>query len=274
MPAEIAALLPFALLLLAAGCVAGLIAGLLGVGGGVVVVPVLFHLFTHLGVDEAVRMKLAVGTSLAILVATAWSSASTHWKHGTVDGDFLKGWSPPIVAGVLAGAAIAAAARGPVLSLVFAAVALVVAAQMVFGPPGWRLGDRLPGGLGRWGIGGAIGALSAMMGIGGGTMTVPLMTMHGMPVRQAVGTAAATGFVIGVPGLLGFIAGGWGEPGLPPFSLGYVSLSGLVLVAPASVLMAPLGARLAHRMDTTMLRRLFAAFLAFTSARMVWQALG
>lgn len=270
MPADLSALLPFAALLLAAGMFAGVIAGLLGVGGGLVVVPVLFHLFTHFGIDESVRMKVAVATSLATIVATAWSSARSHWKRGTVDAAVLKSYGPVIFAGVLAGTVIATWVRGPVLTGVFATVALVVAVHIAFGKPHWRLGPQLPQGAGRLAIGGAIGALSAMMGIGGGTMTVPVMTLYGHPVHRAVGTAAAMGFVIGVPGTLGFVVGGWGVAGVPPYSLGYVSLLGLALIAPTSMLCAPLGARLAHSLDTTMLRRVFAAFLGVTALRMFW----
>lgn len=273
MDPDLAQIVPFALLLLATGVFAGVIAGLLGVGGGAVVVPVLFHLFTHLGVDESVRMKVAVGTSLATIVATAWSSAATHWRRGTVDAAFLRSYGPVVMAGVLVGSAVASWVRGPVLTGVFAVVALAVAAQIAFGSPSWRLGAEPPKGLARIGIGGAIGALSAMMGIGGGTMTVPVMTMYGYPVNKAVGTSAAMGFLIGVPGTIGFIAGGLGIDGRPPLSLGYVSLAGLALIAPTSILCAPLGARLAHRLDTRLLRRVFAVFLAFTSARMVWTIL-
>ena len=270
---DISQLLPFAALLLAAGAGAGIIAGLLGVGGGIVVVPVLFHLFTHLGVDEAIRMQVAVGTSLATIVATAWSSASAHYRRGTVETGFLKGYGPAIVAGVRLGAAGAAMVKGPTLTAVFAVVALVVALQLTFGSPAWRLGEHLPTGLPRLAIGTAIGALSSMMGIGGGTMTVPLMTMYGIPVHRAVGTAAATGFLIGVPGVIGYVIGGWNAANLPPGSVGFVSLVGLALVAPTSVLCAPLGAKLAHRLDTKVLKRVFALFLAFTSARMFYQIL-
>ncbi len=271
---DITVLLPFVLPLLGAGMVAGIIAGLLGVGGGIVVVPVLFHLFTALGIDEAVRMKLAVGTSLATIVATAWSSTAAHYRKGTVDRDFLKRYGPVIIVGVLAGSAIASFAKGPALTLIFATVALVVALQISFGSPHWTLGERMPDGWRKIAIGGTIGALSAMMGIGGGTMTVPVMTMYGAPAHRAVGTAAATGFMIGVPGTLGFMAGGFGAAGLPPLSLGYVSLVGLLLIAPASVLAAPFGARLAHKMDTKLLKRIFAVFLGFTSIRMFWGVLG
>lgn len=270
---DISQLLPFAALLLAAGAGAGIIAGLLGVGGGIVVVPVLFHLFTHLGVDEAIRMQVAVGTSLATIVATAWSSTRAHYQRGTVDRDFLRGYGPFVIGGVALGSAVAALVKGPALTAVFAVVALVVALQLSFGNPNWRLGERLPGGALRALYGTIIGALSAMMGIGGGTMTVPLLTMYGTPVHRAVGTAAATGFMIGVPGMIGFMVGGWNAPNLPPGSLGFVSLVGLALVAPTSVLCAPFGAKLAHKLDTTVLKRVFAVFLGFTSLRMFYQIL-
>lgn len=267
---DVSQLLPFAALLLVAGAGAGIIAGLLGVGGGIVVVPVLFHLFSHLGVDEAIRMQVAVGTSLATIVATAWSSAAAHYKRGTVDRGFLRGYGPWVVAGVLAGSTVASLVKGPALTAVFAVVALAVALQLSFGSPDWKLGDTLPGGWLRATVGTLIGALSSMMGIGGGTMTVPFMTMYGIPVHRAVGTSAATGFIIGVPGMIGFVVGGWNAPNLPPGCLGFVSLVGLALIAPTSVLCAPLGARLAHRLNTRVLKRVFSLFLAFTSARMFY----
>ncbi len=271
---DLAPLLPFALPLLAAGAAAGLLAGLLGIGGGIIVVPVLYQLFGALGVDDQLRIKLAVGTSLATIVVTGWSSAAAHWRRGAVDFGFLRGFGPFIVAGVLAGSALATWVRGPALTGLFAVLALAVALQMAFGSPEWRLGDGLPAGWRRLAIGGAIGTLSAMLGIGGGVLTVPVMTMYGTPARRAVGTSAATGILIGVPGTLGFMVGGWGAPGLPPLSLGHVSLMGFALVAPASVAMAPLGARLATRLDTRALKRLFALFLAITAMRMGWNALG
>jgi|AGTN01.1.fsa_nt_gi Predicted permeases len=270
---ELHHILPFAALLLVAGAGAGLIAGLLGVGGGIVVVPVLFNVFTHLGVDEAIRMQMAVGTSLATIVATAWSSASAHYRRGNVDRAFLKGYGPFIVAGVLLGSAVAAHVKGPVLTAVFATVALVVALQIAFGNPKWKLGDDMPKGVLRAAIGTGIGTLSAMMGIGGGSLTVPAMTMYGHSVHRAVGTAAATGFIIGIPGVIGFMAGGWNAEALPPASLGFISLVGLVMIAPTSMLCAPLGAKLAHSMNTTLLKRVFAVFLAVNSVRMFWTVL-
>lgn len=269
MLADLAAFLPFALPLLLAGAGAGLIAGLLGVGGGIVVVPALFLAFGHLEVAEAVRMKMAVGTSLATIVATAWSSARAHWQRGTVDRAFLRAYGPAIALGAWLGTLMVSSVRGPVLSGLFGVLALAIAAQIAFGNPSRRLGDRPPEGPARIAIGGAIGGLSGMIGIGGGAFAVPVMSLYGFPMHRAVGTAAAVGFLIGVPGMLGFVLGGWDAPDLPPFSLGYVSLAGLVLIAPASVLCAPLGARLAHRLDTGPLRKVFAFFLGLTALRML-----
>jgi uncharacterized membrane protein YfcA len=266
---QILPLLPLALMLLASGAFAGIIAGLMGIGGGLVLVPVLYHLLDTVGVADGVRIKVAVGTSLATIVATAWSSASAHWRQGNVDSGFLKSYGPVIVAGVLLGSALAAYLKGPVLTVVFAVVACVLALQMALGNPDWKLGERMPGGLPKLAIGTVIGMLSALMGIGGGTMTVPVMTMFGSSVHRAVGTAAAMGFLIGVPGALGFVVGGWGNPDLPPYSFGFVSLIGLALIVPTSVVCAPFGARLALRLDRKVLRRIFAVFLTITATRML-----
>ncbi len=256
--------------LLVAGAVGGVIAGLLGVGGGIVIVPVLFHLFTFLGIDEAVRMQVAVGTSLATIIATSASSVRAHWRRGAVDTDLLRQWGPYILAGVLAGTVLAGHVRGVVLTAVFAAVGFAVSLNMAFGKAHWRLGDALPGGIGRATIAGSIGMISALMGIGGGTLSVPVLTLYGYPIHLAVGSAAAIGFIIGVPGAIGFAVAGWNAAGLPPFSLGFVNLLGLALIVPTSMAMAPVGARLAHRLNTRGLRRAFAVFLAITALRMAY----
>jgi len=240
------------------------------VGGGIVIVPVLYHLFTSLGVDEAVRMHVAVGTSLATIVATSMSSIRAHWRRDAVDIDLLKSWGPWIVLGVIVGTVIAGDLKGPALSGVFGSVALVVAVYMGLGSPKRAIADRLPGLAGRAGLGCGIGGISAMMGIGGGTLSVPTLTLFSVPIHRAVGTASAIGFLIGLPGAIGFALTGVGVEGRPPFCLGYVSLLGLALILPTSVAMAPVGARLAHSLDTTMLRRVFAVFLAFTALRMIY----
>lgn len=257
-----------AAILLTAGAAGGLAAGLLGVGGGIVIVPVLFHLFATLGLDEAVRMHVAVGTSLATIIATSVSSTRSHWRKGAVDMDLLKQWGPFILVGVVLGTAIAGTVRGPALTGVFAVVASFVALHMAFGKKDWHVAESLPGTPVKALIGMGIGGFSAMMGIGGGTLSVPILTLFRFPIHRAVGTAAAIGFIIAIPGAIGFVLTGWNVDGRPPFSLGYINLLGVALILPTSMLMAPLGARLAHSLNTQALRRAFALFLALTAARM------
>jgi uncharacterized membrane protein YfcA len=269
----LAELLPLAVLLLLTGAVAGLAAGLLGVGGGIVIVPVLFQVFTQQGIDPAVRMHLAVGTSLATIVVTAGRSVRSHHARGAVDVTLLRGLAVPVLAGVLVGGALAGLAAGLALTLVFATVALLVALHMAFGRESWRIAARLREGAGRLGVGAGIGFFSVLMGLGGGTLGVPVLTLFGLPIHRAVGTAAGLGLVIGVPGALSFAASGWGQPGLPPYSLGYVNALGFALIVPATWVAAPIGARLAHAAPQRTLRRLFALFLVATSLRMFAQAL-
>jgi len=271
---EAAALWPFALALVAAGIVAGTVAGLLGVGGGIVIVPVLYHVFSALDVDPAVLMHLAVGTSLATIIPTAIVSARAHRRRGAVDAALLRAWAPGLIAGVVVGGLAAGPLKGSVLTAVFAVIALAVAAHMAFVSADFRVAPSPPGGPGRHVLSFLIGGCSALMGIGGGTLSVPVLTALGTPIHRAVGTAAAIGIVIAVPGTAAFIYGGLGVAGRPPASLGYVSLIGFALIVPATMLTAPLGARLAHWLAVAGLKRAFAAFLALTSARMFWDILG
>lgn len=258
----------FALALLAAGVVAGVLAGLLGVGGGIVIVPVLFHLLTALGIDDAVRMHIAVGTSLATIIPTSIRSTLSHRKKGAVDEEILRSWALPLIVGVLIGTIAADFSSGWTLTLIFATVALAAAFNMAYGREEWRLGDRLPEGHPKFAMVGTMGFFCSMMGIGGGTFGVTAMTLFGIPIHRAVGTAAGLGLIIAVPGTIGFIIAGWDAPLRPPWSLGYVNLLGFGLIVPATVLAAPLGVRLAHHLDRTNLRRAFALFLALTSLRM------
>lgn len=273
MNADVTQMAILAAALLAAGAVGGLAAGLLGVGGGIVIVPVLFHLFTTLGIPEEVRMHVAVGTSLATIIATSVISTRSHWRKQAVDMDMLRWWGPFIVLGVVVGTALAGFVRGPVLTGVFAVVASLVAVHMAFGKAGWHISDGLPGRPAQAGMAAIIGMVSTMMGIGGGTLSVPTLTLFRYPIHRAVGTAAAIGFLIGVPGTLGFIWTGWGMPELPPFSLGYINLLGVALILPTSMALAPYGAKLAHSMDTRNLRRAFAVFLGLTAVRMFYSIL-
>lgn len=261
-------LAPIIAALLATGVAAGFLAGLLGVGGGIIVVPVLFYLFGILDVSPDIAMHLAVGTSLATIIPTSVASARSHQRNGAVDGPLLQIIGPAVIVGVLIGTVIAAFVSGQTLTAIFAGVAFVVALNMAFGRPEWRISKELPGKSGVSVMGVVIGTFSAMMGIGGGTLSVPFLTLFGHPVHRAVGTAAAIGFLIAVPGTIGFIVSGWTQTDLPPFAVGYVHLLGFALIVPTSVLMAPVGAKVAHGLDRRKLSLAFALFLALTSLRM------
>jgi uncharacterized membrane protein YfcA len=264
----------FALGLVIAGVVGGLLAGMLGVGGGIVIVPVLYHVLDLMGIDPNVRMHVAVGTSLATIIPTSISSLRSHNAKGAVDWELLRRWLVPMLVGVLIGSALAGWAKGQALALFFAVVALPVAIHMAFLGEGRRIADRLPQGIGGWLLPGGISGVSTMMGIGGGTIGVPSMTLFGMPIHRAVGTASAFGAIISVPGTIGAIIAGWGVPHLPPYSLGYVNVLGFLLIAPASYFVAPFGAQMAHSTDKRSLRMAFAFFIAITAARMLYDALG
>jgi uncharacterized membrane protein YfcA len=242
---------------------------MLGVGGGIVIVPVLFHLFTQLGIDPAVRMHLAVGTSLGTIVLTAARSVQSHRARGAVDEALLRSLALPVLAGVAAGSLLARRAEDDFLSLVFGAVALAVALHMAFGRESWRLREGLPVGAPRAALGAGIGFVSVLMGLGGGTLGVPLLSLFGVPIHRAVGTASGLGLLIGIPGCAAFALSGWGLPGRPPFSVGYVSLLGLAAITPATWIATPFGARAAHALPRAWLRRAFALFLALTAARML-----
>jgi uncharacterized membrane protein YfcA len=254
----------------ATGLVSGTLAGLLGVGGGIVIVPVLFNVLPLFGIPEAVQMKLAVGTSLATIIPTSIQSARKHFAKGTMDVALLRSLAPSIATGVLLGTALAIWLRGDALTLVFALVATAVAFNMAMTGVEWRLRESFPAGAPRHGIGGLIGTVSAMMGIGGGTVGVPILSAFGAPMRAAVATASAFGIIIAIPATVGFVWAGWGNAMLPPFSLGYVNLIGFALIVPTSMLAAPWGVKLAHSISPLLLKRLFAAFLAVTSVRMIW----
>ncbi|AGY92078.1 hypothetical protein SPICUR_05520 [Spiribacter curvatus] len=263
-----------ALALLATGIIAGVMAGLLGVGGGIVIVPVLYHLFTLLDIDPAVRMHLAVGTSLATIIPTSIVSARSHHRRGAMDIELLRTLAPAVLAGAVIGGLFGSLLEGAVLSAIFALVALAVAANMAMRSEGTTLAATLPTrGLQRL-LGAGIGSVSAVMGIGGGTLGVPILSAFNYPIRRAVGTASALGVIIGVPGALGFLIAGLGLPDRPPGSIGYINLVGFALIVPLTMKTAPLGAKLAHRINPRWLRLAFAGFLALTAARMFFDLLG
>ncbi|MDX2102850.1 MAG: sulfite exporter TauE/SafE family protein, partial [Alphaproteobacteria bacterium] len=244
------------------------------VGGGIVVVPVLFHVLSGLGYDSATAMSVAVGTSLASLVPTAFTSARAHRARGSVDSDLLRSWGPWILGGVAIGLVIATIAGGHALKLVFGVAALVVALHMALSKEGFHLRDRLPSTPARQAIATGIGGVSVMMGIGGGTLSVPILSLFNYPIKRAVGTAAAVGLIIGIPGAVGMAYAGLGAAGRPAYCLGWISLPGLLAITPLQVLLAPYGAKIAHAVPANLLRKLFAGFLALTAVRMLWSVLG
>lgn len=264
-------LLAFGLLI--TGVAAGILSGLLGVGGGIVIVPVLYHVFTGLGVDESVRMHVAVGTSLATIIPTSIASSRAHRRKGSIDDALLRSWIPSVFIGVVIATLWGTQAKGWVLTAIFAVVALAVAANMTFRREGWTVTDHLPTGWIRQAMGAVIGGLSALMGIGGGTLSVPILSACSYPIHRAVGTASALGLVIAIPGTIGFLLNGLDIPGRPPLSLGFISLPGLLLILPTTILAAPWGVKLAHVLNGPRLRQVFAFFLFITSLRMIYALL-
>lgn len=257
--------------LLAAGAVTGLLAGVFGVGGGAVVVPVLYWVFGILNVPETVRMPLCVGTSLAVIIPTSIRSFQAHRAKGAVDLSILKAWAAPVVLGVIAGSLIARYASPNVFKLVFVFVATLSAIRLLFGKDSWRLPGELRDGPLMKAFGGLIGVLSVLMGIGGGQLSNLFMSLYGRPIHQAVATSSGLGVLISIPGALGAVYAGWPRMAeLPPLSLGFVSVFAVLVMMPTSMWTAPIGARLAHRLSKRRLETGFGIFLLLVSARFLW----
>lgn len=267
-------MLTLAAMMLVTGAAGGVIAGMLGVGGGIVIVPVLDLVLSSLGINSDIRMHVTVATSLATIIPTAISSSRAHEAKGAVDHDQLKRWGIAIFLGAIAGVILASRASGDTLSAVFGIVALLVAIKMLLPLEGKHIAEAVPGGAGGQLIPFAIGGISSMMGIGGGTLSVPVMTLFNFPIHRAVGTAALFGLLISAPATIVFIATGWNVEGLPPGSLGYVNLIGLAIIAPVSYLTAPLGARIAHALSKRQLSLMFGLFLTVVAVRMLLRAFG
>jgi uncharacterized membrane protein YfcA len=256
--------------LLVAGALTGILAGLFGVGGGALIVPVLYEVFGVLDVPDETRMPLAVGTSLAIIIPTSIRSWLSHRSRGAVDDALLRAWAVPIVLGVLVGAVIARYAPAVVFQIVFVLVAGINAIKLISGTKVWDLAPDLPTGPLLRVYGGLIGFLASLMGIGGGQISNIIMSLHGRPIHQAVATSAGIGVLISVPGAIGYILAGWGQPGLPPDAIGFVSLIGVSLFVPTTILTANLGVRMAHGMSGRALELAFGSFLAIVCLRFVY----
>jgi uncharacterized protein len=257
--------------LLAGGVATGLLAGLFGVGGGAIIVPVIYAVFGLMNVPEELRMPLAVGTSLAVIIPTSIQSFRTHKAKGAVDMDLLKLWAVPVILGVVLGSFVARYAPAALFKLVFVGVATLTATKLFFGSERWKLGDTLPTGLPMRIYGGVIGLLSSLMGIGGGQLANVFMTVYGTPIHRAIATSSGLGVLISIPGAIGFMIAGWPRMAeLPPLSIGFVSLIGLLLIAPTSTFFAPYGARLAHKLPKRTLELCFGVFLVLVSLRFLW----
>ena len=249
------------------GAFAGTLAGLLGVGGGLVIVPVLAILFHAQGMNPAVIMQLAIATSLATIVFTSTSSLRAHHLRGAVRWDIFWRLTSGIVLGAGLGAMVVDVLSSATLRTIFGSFELLVAAQMGFGAkPNPRCQFKT-----RWGllVGLIIGSVSAIVGIGGGTLTVPFLVWCNVKIQQAVATAAACGLPIALAGSLAMVITGWSEPGLPEETLGYIYLPAFIGIVASSVLFAPLGARLAHRLPAEILKQIFSVFLALLGLAML-----
>jgi uncharacterized membrane protein YfcA len=261
--------------ILGGGVVTGLMAGMFGIGGGAVIVPVLYEVFRVLGVDDHVRMQLCVGTSLAIIVPTNIRSYLTHRAKGAVDERVVKLWVAPAIGGIVIGSVLAAFAPPAVFRVAFVVLAGVIAFKLLFGRDSWRIADDFPGQPAMSGFGLLVGLSSSLMGVSGGSVANMIQTLYGRSIHQAVGTSAALGVPISVAGTIGYALAGLPHQGLlPPLSVGFISLLGVIVMAPVSSFVAPYGARLAHALPRRRLEIGFAVFLLVVCARFVASLVG
>jgi uncharacterized membrane protein YfcA len=271
-----------ALLLVAVGALSGFLAGLFGIGGGAILVPVFYECFRLAGVPLEVRMPLCIGTSLAIIIPTSITSFRAHFKRGAVDMVILKQWWLPVVFGVLAGSVTARYAPERLFKIVFVMVAYSAATRLLLGRDSWKIGEDFPKGPLMKLYGFVVGLLSTLMGVGGGLFLNLLMTFYGRPIHQAVATSSALAVLISIPGAIGYVYAGWPQashyPAVAalqlPFALGYISLIGAVLVMPTSLLIAPLGVRVAHAMSKRTLEMAFGCYLLIVGSRFVLSLVG
>ena len=266
-------LLTMAGLLLGIGAVAGVLAGLLGVGGGIVLVAAFFYAFTVLGYDGPQLMQICLGTSLATIIVTSLRSVFAHHRKGAVDLSILRSWAPGIAIGALLGVVVAMALRSAALQAVFGCLAMLIGAYMAFGKDTWRIGDAMPKGATRAILSPLIGLLSVLMGIGGGAFGVTVMTLHNVPVHRAVATASGFGVIIAVPSVIGFLLVDLSEGPVPPFTIGAVNLVAFGLAVAMTLITTPWGAALSHRMSPKPLKRVFGGFLILVALNMLRKAL-
>jgi len=261
---------PYAPLLIAlslSGALVGVLAGLFGVGGGAISVPVFFEVYRLIGLADAVAMPLAVGTSLAVIVPTSLLSARQHARKGTLEWSVLKIWWLPILLGVAMGSTMARFANPALFQGVFVVVATLLACKLLFSKVKWQWQDTLPNTALMSVYGAVLGLASSLMGIGGGALSNTILTAHGMPMIRAVSTSAGVGLLIALPGAIGYVMAGWGKPGLPFDAMGYVSLLTVLVTLPTTLLTTKIGVRLAHALSAKTLTRLFGCFLLLVVLR-------
>ncbi len=267
-------LITMAAMLLGIGAIAGILAGLLGVGGGIVLVSAFYYTFSALGYESPQLMQMCLATSLATIIVTSVRSVLAHNKKGAVDWDILKGWAIGIAAGAIVGVTVASSLRSTALQAIFGILAIIVGLYMALGKSHWRLGQAMPMGVKGFLISPVIGFLSVLMGIGGGSFGVPTMSLFNVPIHRAVATAAGFGVIIAVPSVIGFLLVDMPEGATPPLTIGAVNLIAFGLVIAMTLITAPYGAALAHRTDATRLKRIFGAFLVLVALNMLRKALG
>lgn len=264
--------LPMLVLLLVIGAISGIISGLLGVGGGIVLVPAFFYAFSALGYHSDTLMRICIATSLATIIVTSIRSVQAHNKRGAVDWDILKGWAPGMVIGSVIGVFAVSHLQTTALQAIFGGLALVIAFYLGLGRSEWRIADHMPGRVGRGILSPLVGFLSVLMGIGGGSFGVPLMTMFGVPIHRAVATASGWGIAIALPSVLLFLF--THVEGAPPYTVGVVNIPAFALIVLSSIQTTPYGVKLAHAMNPGPLKRVFAAFLALVALNMIRKAVG
>ena len=267
-------LIQMLVLLLITGAVAGVLAGLLGVGGGIVLVPAFFYVFGALGFEGPQLMQLCLATSLATIIVTSVRSVMSHNKKGAVDWDILRTWAPGIVIGAALGVLVAASLRSGALQMIFGILALIVGLYMALGKSPWRVSGAMPTGAKRMMSSPILGFMSVLMGIGGGSFGVPFMSLHGVAIHRAVATAAGFGVLIAVPAVIGFLFVPIDPTSRPPFTIGAVNLVAFVVVIAMTLVTAPWGVKLAHAMDAGPLKKAFGVFLTLVALNMLRKALG
>jgi len=259
-------------LLILIGAFAGVLAGMLGVGGGIVLVPAFFYAFSVLGYGSDSLFQICLGTSLATIIVTSLRSVAAHNKKGAVDWEILKTWAPGIIIGAVIGVTIATSLRSTTLQGIFGILAMFVGLYMAFGRSEWRLGDAMPKGPLRLILSPLLGFLSVLMGIGGGSFGVPVMSLYNTPIHRAVATAAGFGVIIAVPSVIGFLLSNPGQT--PPWTLGAVNIPSFFLIIGMTLITTPYGVKLAHSMNPKPLKRAFGIFLLLVAMNMLRKALG